>query len=309
VEKKVVHTLKLIARNTKKRGHMAKSINSSAFKDYLTPSKKPLLAFLLFSLLIINASSIWNFFILKSNFDSVSSRLDKAITISLSTGSVQYLMAILYNKMIEIKGNRVNSIDDSKNDIFMAPKLEGYFMRGQEIREDKGFSNILKKHICDIAAQSFISEKHYSIADWATSRCPEIVPDRNSFTIAQAVNTIMLQYRDFTLSMASQNRTVIDNLVTSDEYLKFDELIFYYINSAKNLLAELITSIQEEIDKQENGITDNVIIFTSMIILSLIVYKVIWLTNRTRTWRRIKYSHLVLNDQLISVDTIKRLMK
>jgi hypothetical protein len=309
VEKKVVHTLKLITRNTKKRGHMAKSSNSSAFRDYLTPSKKPLLAFLLFSLLIINASSIWNFFILKSNYDSVSSRLDKTITISLSTGSVQYLMAILYNKMIEIKGNRANSIDDSKNDIFMAPKLEGYFMRGQEIREDKGFGNIVTVHICDIAAQSFISEKYYSIADWTTARCPEIVPDRNSFTITQAVNTIMLQYRDFTLSVASQNRTVIDNLVTSNEYLKFDELIFYYINSAKNLLAELITSIQEDIDKQENGITDNVIIFTSMIILSLIVYKAIWLTNRTKTWRRIKYSLLVLNDQLISVDTIKRLMK
>lgn len=306
---KVHHTLKMNGKTNNSKIESFHRTTRKNFKSYTRQSKKPLFLLLIFSLLIINASSIWNFFILKSNYDSMNSRFDTVISLTSSSGAVSFAGAILYAKILNLKGNRANSIEEAKADVFIFDSLLDHVLKAMIIRENKVFASIADKHICDIAAQSFISENVEKLYKSAMTRCIEIVPDKHSFTLFQAMNHIIFIIKDIRMLIDSNSVDALDAFVLSNDFQYFDELIFYYACAVRYTSSIIVTQISSKAYSSGTWVSFNSQLLILVLVLFCIFYKIIYFPARLQHWKKLKYSLLALNDSLISSPEIKVLMK
>ncbi len=277
----------------------------STMVNFPTFKMRQLSIWLIIILLVVNSTSIANYFYLSKFYKTLDAGLDTSAKLNLASSSVFVASGILYARIVMATDN-VPSPFNRINALEIYPRLKGYIISARDESNRLLQQNFGNMTVCNTAIQDIYLPKNESIYT-QEEICLYSTNDYEDTLWLKGVSDVLTTYNRIEQELAETTavNTTFDGFFSGERYYKHDLQVFYLTVMLRRVSTGFMEIILEHIDYSNKVSTWLTWCFVGSVIVFWLIYVFWWIRRQLQMWEDIKCVFLVLNDETLNNMYIK----
>jgi hypothetical protein len=288
---------------------MTTSYNMKIFVNYENQSLKTKLALIIISVLLLNSLSVIQYSYSKKKIDLIIDKMDDVFDLSSSSSAYNFLIGLAFSSILDMQAVRFNSDSQIQINALYISKMEEYIKKFTVLTTSENLGNNSRRHICLVSLDGFVAEDSKLDQKALLNKCMRSVQSQEYYTPMQAASHLTSVYKEMKLMITTQRTDTLYGYLQSEEFVKDNESIMYFLNGLKQMLNLIIEKLLVEITEYNDRVNWQIYVFALILVGILVVYKFVWFPHRSHSWHKIRTCLLYLNDQLLLSSNAKTLLQ